>query len=182
MIELIAPLSGLSIRRSSLWKSHEIHRHVHPIRTRARKAPRSAFMGTSIVAASTRIERAGLPKGYRLTETAREYAAFHDCAHATAILASRVGDPRIAPKPPLWPLLGMLLFEWREEISATDVLDRAAAMGSNEEAQRGLAIVSYLFPELRSWLAGARNGVPFWERALAVPLSARKLVLLETTS
>jgi hypothetical protein len=161
---------------------NEILKHVHPIRNRARKVARAPFTGSLIVAASTRIERGGLPEGYRLSAAAREYAMFEDSEQLAAILASRVGDPKIAPKPPLWPLLGMLLLEWRGEIFASDVLARAAAMGMHEEAQRGLVIVTYLFPELQDWMAGVPLGIPFWERALAVPLTARKLVLLEKTT
>ena len=54
-------------------------------------------------------------------------------------------------------------------------------MGFEEEVERGLAVVTYLFPELQDWMTGVPLGIPLWESALAVPLSARKLVLLEKT-
>jgi len=185
------PLTETHIRRSSrgffgrispVWNSNQILKHVHPIRSRARKIARSPFMGNSVVAASLRIQQGGLPPGYRLSDTAREFAVFQDCEQLATILASRVGDAKVAPNPPLWPLLAMILFEWREVLSAKDILVRGAAMGLQEEVRRGLIIVSYLFPELQEWLAELPLGIPLWERALAVPLTARKLVLLEKTS
>src|SRR5262249_47537350 len=156
---------GLLWRVQPLWAGGDILRHVYPIRSRARKIARAPFMGSSLVAASTRIEQAGLPEGYHLTATARDYPMFQDCEQRVVILASRVGDPRIAPKPPLWPLLAMLLFEWRREISASDVFARAAALGLTEEVQRGLAIVTHLFPELEGWLDDVELEIPLWERA-----------------
>ena len=98
-----------------------------------------------------------------------------------AILASRMRN-QIAPVPPLWPLLALLLFGWRDTISAQAVMARAADIGLTEETQRGLVIVTYLFPELQSWLAGVPLRIPLWERSLAVPFAARKLVLVEKAS
>ena len=173
---------GFLGRMAPVWRGNEILRHVHPIRDRARKVARMPFIGSAVVAASVRIEKAGMPQGYRLSETARQYALFQDCEQTVVTLASRVGDPKIAPVPPLWPLLAMILFEWQNDVSANDVLARAASMGLRHEVRRGLLSVTYLFPELQDWLAGVPMGIPFWERALAVPLSVRKLVLLEKTS
>ena len=173
------PGQGLIERVRPLWGGRELLKHIHPIRSRSRKEARSPFIRSDLVAASRRVEEAGLPESYRLFETAREYVVSQDCEEVIVRLASRIGDPRIAPVPPLWPLLALVLFEWRHDISAYAVLEHARAMGFEEEVERGLAVVTYLFPELQDWMTGVPVGIPLWESALAVPLSARKLVLLE---
>ena len=175
------PGHGPVERVRPLWGGRELLKHIHPIRSRSRKVARLPFSGSDLVAASRRIEEAGLSEGYRLAKTAREYVVSQDCEEVIVRLASRIGDPRIAPVPPLWPLLAMVLFEWRHDISASGVLALANMMGFQEEVERGLAVVTYLFPELQRWMTRT-PGIPFWETALAVPLSARKLVLLEKTS
>jgi hypothetical protein len=175
------PNRGILSRTAPLWKDKETLTHVQPIRYRARKFARAPYTGSLIIAASNRVERGGLPQGYRLTDTAREFAVIEDAAQLVTILAGRLGNPGIAPNPPVWPLLAMLLMEWGDVISAQDVLDRATRIGATEEVNRGLIIMSYLFPELHDWLSGVRLHVPFWERTLAIPFAARKLVLLEKT-
>ena len=173
---------GLFDRVYPFWSGDEIVKHVHPIRKHARKLARSPFLGSEIVAASTRIERAGMPAARQLSDMGREYASFQDCEQLVASLAGRVGNPQIAPVPRVWPLLAIVLLEWRGTISASAVVAHAATAGLSEQAQRGLVIVTYLFPELQSWLAQVRLGIPLWERVLAVPLAARKLVLLDKSS
>ncbi len=173
---------GFFERVYPLWSKDDVLKHLGPIRNCARKAARSGFDGTAIVAASARLEQAGIPANYGLSTTAREYAVFQNCEQLVAIFASRVGNPQIAPVPPLWPLLALVLFEWRATISGSGVVARAASLGLSEEAQRGLVIVRHLFPELQDWLAEVPLAIPLWERVLAVPLAARKLVLLEKTS
>ena len=175
------PGPGLIQRVRPLWGGGELLKHIHPIRSRSRKEARSPFIRSDLVAASRRVEEAGLPESYRLYKTAREYVVSQDCEEVIVRLASRIGDPRIAPVPPLWPLLALVLFEWRHDISACAVLEHARTMGFEEEVERGLAVVTYLFPELQDWMTGVPVGIPLWESALAVPLSARKLVLLEKT-
>jgi hypothetical protein len=176
------PTRGFLERVHPLWESNDLHRHTAPIRKWTRKAARSPFAGGGIVAASVRIDRAGMPAGYGISATAAEYASFGDCEEMAVVLAGRVGNPQIAPVPPVWPLLVLVLLEWRSTISAPGLVQRAAAMGIRREVQRGLVIVTYLFPELRSWLGEVQFDVPLWERVLAVPLAARKLVLLEKTN
>jgi len=176
------PNPGLIERVRLFWGSGDLIKHIDPIRIRSRKFARSPFIGSDLVAATRRIEAAGLPEGYRLFDTARQYALSQESEQLIITLASRVGDPRIAPAPPLWPLLALLLFEWRADIRARGVLGRARTIGLQEEVERGLSVVTYLFPELQDWMTGVPQGLPFWESALAVPLSARKLVLLEKTS
>jgi hypothetical protein len=190
LIQIVAPTTDSIIKEATsrffgrsypLWKDRQTLTHVQPIQHRARKVARMPYAGNLIVAASTRIERGGLPQDYRLTETAREYAIFQNCEQLVTRLAGRLGDPKIAPNPPVWPLLGMLLMEWGSVMSPEDILGRAASMGTTEEVHRGLIIITYLFPELQEWLKGATLQIPFWERALAIPFAARKLVLLEKT-
>jgi len=120
-----------------------------------------------------------MPSGYRLHATARKYAVFQNSDQLAVTLAGRVGNPRVSPAPPLWPILALLLLTWRETVSADQVMLRAAALGIQDEVHRGLALIAYLFPELESWLAGVPLGIPLWEKTLAVPLAARKLVLLD---
>src|SRR5206468_9019924 len=93
-------------------------------------------------------------------------------------LAGRVGNPRVSPAPPLWPLLALLLLAWRDRLSADRVMERAAWLGMENEVERGLAIVAYLFPELQEWTADIPSRMPLWERTLAVPLAARQLAAL----
>jgi len=176
---VIALTGGFLDRLFPFRTDNEILKHVLPVRRHARKTARSPFVGDQLVGASARLERAGMPAGYHLSAIAREYSAFEDCEQLVASLASRVGNPQIAPVPPLWPLLAQVLLEFRSVISPHAVLRHAAKDGLSEEAQRGLIIVTYLFPELKDWLAGVKLGIPRWERMLAVPLAARKLVLLE---
>src|SRR5437867_10034167 len=124
------------------------------------------------------VERAGMPSSYRLLATAREYAVFQNSEQLAVTLAGRVGNPRVSPAPPLWPLLALLLLGWRDRLSAERVMERAAWLGMENEVERGLAIVAYLFPELQEWTADIPFRMPLWERTLAVPLAARKLAVL----
>ena len=78
----------------------------------------------------------------------------------------------------LWPLLALLLLGWRDRLSAERVMERAAWLGTENEVERGLAIVAYLFPELQEWTADIPFRMPLWERTLAVPIAARKLAVL----
>src|SRR5262249_43169103 len=147
-----------------------------------RKAGFVPFSGQNLAEAAARLEKAGMPASYRLSAVGQEYARYENPEELAMQLASRIGDPQVAPVPPLWPLLALVLLEWGESISAKRVLAQAREMGVSEQAQRGLVIVTYLFPELNQWLAGVPLEIPFWERVLAVPLAARKLVLLEKSA
>src|SRR5436309_13644051 len=106
-----------------------------------------------MVEACALVEQAGLPSRYRLLATAREYTVFQNSEQLAVTLAGRVGDPRVSPAPPLWPLLTLLLLAWRDRLSAERVMQRAAWLGTETEVERGLAIVAYLFPELRELIA-----------------------------
>src|SRR5438094_5628383 len=156
----------------------EILKYVGLIRAGARAVARLPFRGGAIVEACVLVERAGMPSSYRLLATAREYTVFQNSEQLAVTLAGRVGNPRISPTPPLWPLLALLLLGWRDRLSAERVMERAARLGMENEVERGLAIVAYLFPELQEWTADIPFRMPLWERTLAVPLAARKLAVL----
>src|SRR5207249_2136853 len=156
----------------------EITNYVGLIRIGARAVAGLPIGGGALVQACAMVEQAGMPSRYRLLATAREYTVFQNSEQLAATLAGRVGNPRISPLPPLWPLLALLLLGWRDRLSAERVMKRAAWLGMETEVERGLAIVAYLFPELHEWTADVPFRMPQWERILAVPLAARKLVAL----
>src|SRR2546426_4131010 len=148
----------------------EILKYVDLIRAGARAIARSPFAGGAMVEGCSWIERAGMPSMYRLHATARKYAVFQNGQQLAVTLAGRVGNPRVSPMPPLWPLLALLLLTWRETLSAEQVMLRAAELGAEDEVHRGLALIAYLFPELEAWLDAVPLRTPLWERTLAVPL------------
>ncbi len=165
--------------RSDMRIGRSFAQHIDLIRQGAGLVAHRPFAQHSMVEACLWAERAGMPAGYRLPDTAREYAVISDRERLTTRLASRLGDPSIPPMPPLWPLLSLVLLGWRETISQERVFREASRLGAKEEVGRGLAIVAYLFPELEGWRAGVPLRVPRWERTFAVPFAARKLVLPE---
>jgi hypothetical protein len=164
-----------------MWNDTQTLRHFDLVRHAAQTVSHLPFAGEAIVEACRSIEQAGMPAGYLLPATAREYAACQQGEDLAAALSCRIGNPRVPPTPPLWPLLGILLLGWGNAISVTRVMQQSSLAGMEYEAQRGLLIVGYLFPELKAWLARLPLKMPQWERILAVPLAARKLVLLDKT-
>src|SRR5213594_2747989 len=156
----------------------EITNYLSLIRIGARAVTRLPAGSAALVEACAFVERAGMPSSYRLLATAREYAVFQNSEQLAVTLAGRVGNPRVSPAPPLWPLLALLLLGWRDRLSAERMMEQAAWLGMETEVERGLAIVAYLFPELQEWIAEVPFRMPLWERTLAVPLAARKLVAL----
>src|ERR1043165_5947227 len=158
----------------------EITNYVSLIRIGARAVAGSPLGGNAIIEASAAVERTGLPRRFRLLATAREYAVFQNHEQLAATLAGRVGNPRVSPAPPLWPLLALLLLVWRDRLSAQRLMQQAAWLSMEAEVERGLAIVAYLFPELQEWAADIPFRMPLWERTFAVPIAARKLAVLES--
>src|SRR5262249_42705833 len=130
----------------------QILKHVNLIRRGAASAGRLPFAGDAMIEACRSIERAGMPFHYRLSETAREYAFLQNSEHVPVALAARAGTPRVPPRPPLWPLLALLLLGWRDTVSGEGIMERAADLRAQDEVQRGLAIVAHLVPELQAWL------------------------------
>src|SRR6266516_6151320 len=157
----------------------EITNDISLIRAGARALARFPVAAEAIVEACELVEEAGLPSRYRLLATARQYAVFQNSEQLAVILAGRVGNPRVSPAPPLWPLLAIVLLGWRDTLTAKQVMKRAADVGAEDHVHRGLAIVAHLFPELQGWLASVPLGIPRWERTVAVPLAAHKLVFFE---
>ena len=153
----------------------ELTNYVGLIRIGARAVAGLPLGGGALVEACGLVERAGMPSRCRLLATAREYTFFQNSEQLAVTLAGRVGNPRVSPAPPLWPLLALLLLGWRDRLSTERVMERAAWLGMETEVERGLAIVAYLFPELQEWTADIPFRMPLWERTLAVPLAARKL-------
>src|SRR5437867_8334688 len=153
----------------------EITNYVSLIRIGARAVTRLPAGSAALVEACAFVERAGMPSRYRLLATAREYTVFQNSEQLAVTLAGRVGNPRVSPLPPLWPLLALLLLAWPDRLSAERLMERAASLGMENEVERGLAVVGYLFPELQEWTADITFRMPLWERTLAVPLAARKL-------
>src|SRR5437773_2896659 len=153
----------------------DIVKYLSLIRGSALAVGHSPFDGNVIVEACSLVERAGIPTNHRLLATAREYTVFQDSEQLAVTLAGRVGNPRVSPLPPLWPLLALLLLAWPDRLSAERLMERAASLGMENEVERGLAVVGYLFPELQEWTADITFRMPLWERTLAVPLAARKL-------
>ena len=131
----------------------EITNYVSLIRIGARAVTRLPAGSAALVEACAFVERAGMSSRYRLLATAREYTVFQNSEHLAVTLAGRVGNPRVSPVPPLWPLLALLLLAWPDRLSAERVMERAASLGMENEVERGLAIVAYLFPELQEWTA-----------------------------
>src|SRR3989454_5298301 len=159
----------------------ETTNYVSLIRIGARAVAGLPLGGGALVEACGLVERGGMPSRCRVLATAREYTVFQNSEQLAATLAGRVGNPRISPLPPLWPLLALLLLGWRDRLSVERVMERAAWLGMETEVERGLAIVAYLFPELHEWTADVPFRMPLWERTLAVPLAARKLAALTNT-
>ena len=56
------------------------------------------------------------------------------------------------------------------------VLELAAELGSAPDAHRGLAAARQLVPELGRHFPDQRLEIPWWERTIALPIAARRLL------
>jgi hypothetical protein len=92
------------------------------------------------------------------------------------LLAARVGDPAALPSPPHWFHLAVTLMAWRDSLNVQTVLTLADRLDVGARVQRGLAMVASLFPEVKAGLDVASFEIPLWERLLAVPVAARRVV------
>jgi len=92
------------------------------------------------------------------------------------LLAARVGDPAALPSPPHWFHLAVAMLAWRDRLNVHTVLTLADRLDLAAKAQRGLAMVGSLFPELKPGLDLSSFEIPLWERLLAVPVAARRVV------
>ena len=106
----------------------EITNYVSLIRIGARAVAGLPLGGGALVEACGLVERAGMPSRCRLLATAREYTFFQNSEQLAVTLAGRVGNPRVSPTPPLWPLLALLLLGWRDSLSAQRVMERVGAI------------------------------------------------------
>jgi hypothetical protein len=93
-----------------------------------------------------------------------------------AILAGHLGDPAIAPTPAVWPHLGLALLLWKDKVGVAEVLEHARALNQKSEAERGLAIIAQIFPDLEKWVQTDKLDIPRWERKFAIPIAARRIV------
>src|SRR5262245_58438521 len=91
----------------------QIPKYLNVIRTQAAPPGTVAFDGNALVEVCINAEKAGLPMTYYLPATAQEYALSRNGEQLVVTLAARVGNPRVSPVPPLWPLLALLLLRWR---------------------------------------------------------------------
>jgi hypothetical protein len=91
------------------------------------------------------------------------------------LLAARVGDPAALPSPPHWFHLAVAMLTWRDRLNVHTVLTLADRLDLAAKAQRGLAMVGSLFPELKPGLDLSSFEIPLWERLLAVPVAARRV-------
>jgi hypothetical protein len=94
-----------------------------------------------------------------------------------AMLAVHVGDPANSPDPPVWLHLGLAILVWKETVSARAVAELGEVLGHGDQVDRGLAIIAHLFPELLDWVGAESGRIPNWEKKLAIPLAARRIVM-----
>ncbi len=153
-------------------------RQVDLVRLGARRVPvDSEYRPQMLADVSVWVEKAGM--GFALGTTAREYTGISSREELAVTLAGRVGNARVAPNPPLWPLLGILLLGWRESLDLNRLQKKASERDNLADVERGLAIIAHLFPELAFWLAGVKLNLPRWEQRLAVPVAARRLTAFD---
>jgi hypothetical protein len=92
------------------------------------------------------------------------------------LLAARVGDPESSPLPPFWVHLALALGRYKGKISWDEVHRVAQHLNLEEQVARGLAVEQRLMPWVLKGQFVKPNGLPLWERALAVPLAAKRLL------
>jgi hypothetical protein len=92
------------------------------------------------------------------------------------LLAARVGDPESSPIPPQWPHLATALLASRDALDHEVVLELAAELNLAPKVHRGLAAARQLVPELGGQFSDGRLEIPWWERTIALPIAARRLL------
>ncbi len=95
------------------------------------------------------------------------------------LLAAHLGNPSAPPTPSIWPHLGLALLVWNDRIRVKDILEYAGTLDVLEDAQRGLALAAQIFPELAEWTDLDKLWIPGWEKKLAIPIAARRLMMGE---
>ncbi|MCP4901674.1 MAG: hypothetical protein GY906_32320 [bacterium] len=93
-----------------------------------------------------------------------------------ALLAARVGDPESTPLPPVWVHLALAMARFGDTIDHGLVHGITHHLGLDERAQRGFAVGHQLIPSILESPFVDSAQLPFWERKLAVPLAAKRLL------
>ena len=122
----------------------------------------------------------------RLAGPLRRYSATVEAAGRTwrvptgellvVLLAARVGDPESSPTPPQWPHLATALLASQDALDVETVLELAAELELAPKVHRGLAAARQLGPELGRHVPDERLEIPWWERTIALPIAARRLL------
>ncbi len=92
------------------------------------------------------------------------------------LMAARVGDPESSPTPPQWPHLATALLASQDALDHGLVLALAAELDLAPKVHRGLAAARQLVPELGRHFPDQRLEIPWWERTIALPIAARRLL------
>jgi hypothetical protein len=90
-------------------------------------------------------------------------------------LAARVGEPEASPESPWWAHLAAVLKGNRHDVSIRSVLRLADDIGVRSRVDRGLAIVSIVFPEIARLVPPESLEIPAWEK-VALRVAANRLV------
>jgi len=95
------------------------------------------------------------------------------------LLAAHLGNPGAPPTPSIWPHLALSLLVWNDRIPLQSILEFAGSLDLAEDVNRGLAITAHVFPELQEWADVDELSIPGWEKKLAIPIAARRIMLGE---
>jgi hypothetical protein len=93
----------------------------------------------------------------------------------TVQLAGRVGEPEANPESPSWAQLAAVLKGNKDDVAIDGVLQLAHEVGLRSRVDRGLAIVSIVFPELVRLIPPQNLEIPAWEK-IALRVAANRLV------
>ena len=92
------------------------------------------------------------------------------------LMAARLGDSRAALLPPMWFHLAVAMLGWRDRVDFDEILELAEDLELVACVHRGLAITAAVFPEIDILVSPRKLDIPRWERLLALPLAARRVV------
>ena len=92
------------------------------------------------------------------------------------LLAARTGDSRVNPLAPTLPSLVLQLKSESRELDRRSLVEIARGLDVEESTSRGLGVALHLFPELRRAIAMEDLSLPRWEKSLAVPVAARRVM------
>ena len=171
MLALYGSLAAYRARLFVVVPAGDLGRDARPAIEASLSAPASDFI----------VARPG-----RLAGPLRQFSATVDAGGRTwrtptrellvMLLAARVGNPGSLPTPARWPHLVTTLLAHGDTLDLGVVLDIADEAGLSGHVQRGLAVACELAHELAELLPEERLEIPWWERALALPIAARRLL------